>query len=374
MADFLYCGLSFYHLKTRVPQHTASIVEVATLADIVESGGVTMQEVIHKDLQLLGASQVGKKDKRSWGATGSFIKLKLANDANLYIYHHRQHASFSCTYLSQLISCGIVDDSSTSTAAKVPTCTLHSHHDHLQPFFLGNQFLLDYFKECGRDDTRPKQDLVKGILEGTKNAQGTPFECPEGPACNWTENDWTKRLARGLQEFLPEATVVFSAFMGISFRDVLASLKVPFAPEACYLFRGAPDILICKRHVVMTSSQDASMSSSEDDIAIENCHQRPPLTGYTEFHQSEKLGELIAALHCVLVSKLLRKINKGKSITSNIEVKGLLLDKVIGVTQCILSVECLTTPCKVHIHIIDYTGSHLTPNSLCFHISSLVHT
>ena len=33
------------------------------------------------------------------------------------------------------------------------------------------------------------------------------FECPKGMVCNWTENDWTKRLAKGIEEGFPHAKV-----------------------------------------------------------------------------------------------------------------------------------------------------------------------
>jgi len=67
--------------------------------------------------------------------------------------------------------------------------------------------------------------------------------------------------------------------------------------------------------------------------------QRPSIKGVTDSALPEKLGELIASLHFILVSKMLRKITKGKTIHRTFTVKGLLLDKVCGTMQCSLSIQ-----------------------------------
>ena len=113
---------------------------------------------------------------------------------------------------------------------------------------------------------------------------------------------------------------------------ILTLLHVTF-PKEYYLFRGAPDILIqpnCALLGASLSQDDLDRDlSSEEDEAIENSFQQPPLKGYTDYYPPEKLGELFAALHCLLVSKVLQKVSKGKNL-GEIQVKGLLLDKVLG--------------------------------------------
>ena len=139
----------------------------------------------------------------------------------------------------------------------------------------------------------------------------TAFECPTMPVCNWSENDWTKRLAKGIEEGFPKINVTFSAFSSLQYVKILQMLHLPASsPQECYLFRGAPDILLHKYCIV--SGNQEEVCSSEDE-ALENSHQRNPLKGHSSFVDSEKLGELIAALHFLLVSKFLRKVIKGKS-------------------------------------------------------------
>ena len=148
---------------------------------------------------------------------------------------------------------------------------------------------------------------------------GTAFECPRKLVCNWSENDWTKRLAKGMEEGFPK---INGALSSLQYLNILQMIHLPASiPQECYLFRGAPDILLHK-HCIVSGGQEEVCSS--DDEALENSHQRNPLIGYSGFVESEKLGELIAALHFLLVSKFLRKVIKGKSPAVKAEVRGLL--------------------------------------------------
>ena len=72
--------------------------------------------------------------------------------------------------------------------------------------------------------------------------------------------------------------------------------------------RGAPDILTRNRVLVVTHGQDTEDSldtSTSADEAIERAHQRPPMRSAGPGKLPEKLGELIAALHFLLVCKII---------------------------------------------------------------------
>ena len=83
-------------------------------------------------------------------------------------------------------------------------------------------------------------------------------------------------------------------------------------------------------------------------------------------------SELIAYLHILLVSKMLRKISKGESIQRNFKVKGLLLDKVCSTMHCSLSVEMKhDAKVRLNVHLSDPEGGFMTPELLCTHIRTL---
>lgn len=63
-------------------------------------------------------------------------------------------------------------------------------------------------------------------------------------------------------------------------------------------------------HSASDTTTEGATVSSED----ENCHQRPPLSGWDNDDPPEKVGELFAALHILLVCKILRKVTQGKEV------------------------------------------------------------
>ena len=195
------------------------------------------------------------------------------------------------------------------------------------PFFQDDDALVTFFEkemqECGDiSHIKPYYDAVKDIVDKRSAGVGTVFECPPTiTSNNWNENDWSKHLTAGLRQLFTSKSldVEFSAEMGLKFRDlVFVSLRAPFDTH-CFLFHGAPDILIHRNKAVFREE-------SEDEI-IENTHQRPILKGKDGCGPPQKLGEIITALHILLTAKVLRKIDKGRSLAGNMfSVKGLLLD------------------------------------------------
>lgn len=111
----------------------------------------------------------------------------------------------------------------------------------------------------------------------------------------------------------------------------------------CYPFQGAPDIFIRQQPVISSRGHyedgstrdegDCIKDDSSDDKVMECCHQRNPIKGKSNHLPPEKLGELIAACHCLLVTKILKRVQKGSSKVA-VESTGLLLDKMVGVARC----------------------------------------
>lgn len=73
--------------------------------------------------------------------------------------------------------------------------------------------------------------------------------------------------------------------------------------------------------------QPSPETSGDEDLTVENSWQKTPLKGILAQHLPEKLGEVLTGLHMLLVSKIYRKIRKGKNIHCQFKVKGVLLDK-----------------------------------------------
>ena len=114
-------------------------------------------------------------------------------------------------------------------------------------------------------------------------------------------------------------------------------------------------------------------TDSEDDSLIENTFQRPPMKS-VKGGIPEKTGQLIASLHTVLVAKVLRQLKKRKCIDRVFKVKGLLIDKVLGVIEVHVSVD-MSIKRQMHrlqINVLDYTTKPLDPRSLYWHITNLL--
>lgn len=161
----------------------------------------------------------------------------------MFIFQHSYHTSFSKVLLSDIEK--LLHSSGPIKKNDFPACTVHSSHDYLQSFFLDNFYLLRYYRDqvvCGcKEEIKEDLELLARLVEKKESSLGTVFSCPPGPACNWLEDDWTLRLAKGIRRAFPECDVSFSALTK-RFSD-LSILDITEAPQCCYLFRGAPDII-----------------------------------------------------------------------------------------------------------------------------------
>ena len=105
---------------------------------------------------------------------------------------------------------------------------------------------------------------------------------------------------------------------------------------------------------------------------IENTRQVLTLSAATGL--PEKLGQLFAGLHFILVAKILRKLQKGKTVDRIFKVQGLFLDKVCATMDLSLSVDMTAqdTPLEIEAYVNHKFGSILKPEMLCAYINSLV--
>ena len=293
----MYFGLKFYWLIAVVSKSIPEIVPWDAMNTYIPDCN-DMIEVISRDMKVLHDNKIGTPKKEWKPAEFHLLPLK---EVVVYVYYHSEHASFSTIELSHLKKCNI--NISVVKPYELPMCNDHGDHIYLLPFFYDNFWLKNYCKGISQEDSTHSADLkLLERIEKEQSGQGTAFECPAGPVNNWKENDWTCRLAKGIERSFPDQKVTFSAVS--DFSKVLCTLDVRFVSEQCYLFRGAPDIIISKHSALVDAASSSSTCSSEDDDeAIENCHQRTKLTGCTELDHPKKLGELIAALHCLLVSR-----------------------------------------------------------------------
>ena len=123
---------------------------------------------------------------------------------------------------------------------------MHAHHYALEPFFRDNDALLMFFEEAlstcedsERHEIEPHYEKVKATVEACSPGVGTVFECQPTLTSNWS-----KRLTAGLRHLFAPLDIEYSADMGLHFSQLVSvSLRAPF-DKRCFLFHGAPDILI----------------------------------------------------------------------------------------------------------------------------------
>ena len=72
------------------------------------------------------------------------------------------------------------------------------------------------------------------------------------------------------------------------------------------------------------------------------------------------------------MSKVLLKVKKGKRTALKMEVKGLLVDRLVGVWHCSLSTDLSASPAKVNAAMVDYSGAVLISETLCPHLKTLL--
>ncbi len=268
--------------------------------------------------------------------------------------------------ISQLDNCGFSSNCAQSSILK---CATEDHYA-LVPFFMGNNAVLIQYEHLKNEDDslfKPGEveELVKIVHEG-KDSVNTPYTAPCSLSNNWNENEWTQRLVPGIQRLFPNTKVIYTAEMGLSWHNVLVHrhLRADLAREKHFLFAGSPDIVINRRTAVSLHGS-SQVDSSDEDSLVENSRQPyNSIQGGDNFGSPEKIGEVFGGLYVLLVSKILRKIRKGKAVHRKFEVKGLLVGKAHGGDHCILCVDFKDGISKLDFNVTTF-DTYLAPDTLC---------
>ena len=370
-AEFFYFGVNFYHLKSQV--------QLCRLYDRIPLGYLTsltsnteMVTLIKEDIQKLKLCEVGGKNQYQIGV---FSKSNI-ND-RIYIYVHRDHAACSNTKFSQIAGVLKID----VEKILLSECTHPPiHHYSLLPYYFNNQVTLKKYKEiAAHAQTKEKiqSDIVQleQIVEGQVDDAGTPFETPTRRTNEWCEDAWTERLVPGVQKLFPRAKVMNTALLGPSWNmKLLRYLKVQeISQHHNFLFRGAPDVLIGKKNIGvsgLSNHPDPDISDISEDDLLENSLQPNPMMPIQPGFPPEKVGEVFAGLHILLVSKILRNVYKKRDLHRVFKVQGILIDKVNGGVHCILSVQLKEGTSSLNFQVRNCCGQgFLDASCLC----SLLH-
>ena len=360
------------------------LLNFVKLKELAADCGDIIQAIKDDVMSLAAAKVIANK------GDGQFVEVQ----PQIYMYKHPHHAACSSVTLSMLESMV----TPTVKCSDNAECGIHRYHDDFMPYFFENDHILTkargswsdedyvtYLKSLAEDTDVSNQkhaefmQLLMDVLAGKVSKEETPFECPILPSSGWTDNDWTKRLLKGVQCSFPTVEFKFTATLGTQFPKFLSILGAEELRKEAFLFRGAPDIVIHRDASVITTDYSGTTNeeiedttlSSEDEV-IENSHQRSQLTPSAVTCLPEKTGELIAGLHMLLVSKIYRTIRNEKPIERKFTVKGVLLDKVCATVHCALSAQVkFNEVVHLKIELRDYGGEMLSPQILCTHIATL---
>ena len=188
-------------------------------------------------------------------------------------------------------------------------------------------------------------------------------------AAELNENEWTKRLHEGLivSGIESEYTAEYQVDHKKSWRK-----RVPgFATKKMFLFRGTPDLIISNSGLLRcvspandintdnvynaadTDDEASSQDSGRVELGLRKCSTEGTFV-------TEKLGQLVAAVHQGLVCKALRKINRGEEL-SCLTGNGLLIDR--GTSVIHVQIKLTTEKLKVYANLLH--EATLDVDSLC---------
>lgn len=154
------------------------------------------------------------------------------------------------------------------------------------------------------------------------------------------ENDWTARFVDTMKKFLLELGINDKYIISDTTKEGLQfqSAQQKFSGFQClspaYIFHGSPDVTIeCEDSICLPWPDDTDPQLSKCKII----EMGGKLTAKDDIGLPDKVGELVANLHWLLVAKIINQITTGsQNLTST--AKGLLVDKMQGCgTLCIAS-------------------------------------
>lgn len=152
------------------------------------------------------------------------------------------------------------------------------------------------------------------------------------------ENDWTARFVNNLGAYLQacgfqEYEACNTTSEGLNFESFQKKFSDLQGLSPAYIFQGSPDVLIKGKDNFIPLSLHC-------DIRVIEMGQKLNAKDYTAI--PEKMGELSASMHWLLVAHVLKAMTSGYDV-SCVCIKGLLLDKMLesGI-QCEAEGRCVT--------------------------------
>ena len=261
---------------------------------------------------------------------GKFIKVKGSSNAEedpeytrLYIYGFKKHLRYSSVDMSRISGfCNIEE-----CEDLVSPCDTIPCHEHYLPFLHSNNQCRTMIRD---DDTSELSTLLNTGNFGDQKMAGV-----------YNEDAWTKRLYHCLS-FKGVNAEYTAKLRGRDTTDSWNKRIPSEVDEESLLFRGSPDMIITMQKsegvVGMGRDSDNEVSSDEDDLPssqesgrLQMGHQvvnsKPYIVGSL---LTEKVGELVAALHNGLACRALRRYVRREKVSS-LTAHGLHIHRSLGV-------------------------------------------
>ena len=300
-----------------------------------------------------------------------FILVETIGSVDVWVYLHDVHVNCSAATYRAFGKLSKIEDK----LLDVEYCTVLDHW-MLKPFFYDNIRVLQEYERDDDVKTKRQASILKFLIYEKRCEGLTPtpdeiqrYECP-GPfdlkAVCYNEDAWSKRLSYGMRLLLPEVEATFTGDQGPNFSRHQARLTGLTSDDAsCYLFWGAPDITIMKTKAVVSDSDKEYVS--DDQMSILQVDKQTS-------SGPEKVGELFAQLHMLLVQKCLRILLKKKNVDkfkskTHVTTKGIYINKQACAILCHLTMPLSQVGCEDSRIIAMLTeesgGGLVTESQLC---------
>ena len=297
----------------------------------------------------------------------------------VWIYRHTDYANFLSVSVKHFDDCAMVRKGDVEMGKR---CN-RAHHYLLAPFFKDNKGLLCEYKEylkisTDEDEKKDIRDRINDLQQSRHHMKYGCHHCPGttySDATLFMENDWTVRLFHGLQDFLPTASCNYTAQMGNQFNSLQSKYTDNFGSTGYFLFRGAPDLIIrsstSRSYTVIATRPSRGEDVNSEDESVEVAREPPNIDPNTQM--PIKMGELIAQLHFLMVSKALRRIKKQR-VVGTVSCRGLLVDKQTGGKIVTASISCKPYEQQETMDIkVEYSaGGSLREHELCWYLNRLL--
>ena len=321
--------------------------------------------------------------------------------ASLFVFNHNCYVKMSDVTITALLECCMAISSVTGYLMPCPVVN-HGFHDGLETFFVNNNALLVHFDALlsqnismqRRAEITGYKERLERILNSRVPHSHTAYHCdglPTSSSWQLMEDEWTTGLYYSLPPYLPSGTTARLTFaQGKVFGNFHQIFSGIACPSTVYMFHGAPDIILNTQKpsqvdggndneeemdVYYDAVMDVAGYYSYMDESDTSADELEFVRGTVPVQKSqipEKVGQVIAALHFLAASRILKNLVNKKRILRSVTVKGSLVDKNNGVIVCQLTMEpsLATSNVRTKVSCIEQSG-RLTGSSICHHIQEL---